>query len=698
MMSPMRKPTLLETSGMIRRTERGTRIVAALAGALLAVSAGHIALNRPGESIVSLSYDMPFMIHRAGGGSDIRIVYLDKLDQEMLDRKPQAGLLDKLAEAGAKAVVYDIIFDTASKDPAVDMEFAAAIRRFRGVDRDGNPVEGSPRRHVFLACGRKTFSRTGIAGEQLIPPTDRLLDAADDFGLVNWDDDAFIIRKISSGTPDEASIIWKTATALGASLGENSRTETRWLNFAGPPPDPADRNASNSFISCGAESVMSGEFNPGLFRGKIVVIGGEPSILGEALGNDLFSTPFHRFQIGKKLPFMSGVEVQANGLANLMQGNWLARTSPGFDRILIIITGMMAGVGFTFMRPALGILSATTAMIACGIAGVLSIHYGRIWFPWSVVAFVQIPLAVVWGIAAHFYAERFFRIKITEEQKALREAFAKYLSPQMLDRMTTQDFSTNLGGEKVHAAIMFTDLEGFTDMCERVRDPARIVEILNDYFQRTTGSIFDHDGVIIKFLGDSIFAAWGVPLAAPDAPAQAARAAWKLFENDKFLVEGVELRTRIGLHFDEVVAGNIGSARHMDFTLIGDAVNLASRLEGLNRMLGTHILMSEAVQSCLDGEFRSRRVGKFRFKGRTQVTVVHELIGPVIEQQEPEWIGKYHLATAALEAGDTPQALVLFNDVIASRGAHGDGPSRFFVNLIESKQFVEGGIVDLKEK
>ncbi len=686
----MQKPILLKSSRMIRRTECNTRIVAALVGTLLAVSAGLIGLNRPGKSIVTLSYDMPFMVHRAGGGSDIRIVYIDKLTQEgRLDRTSQAALLDVLGNAGAKAVLYDIFFKNPS---AVDTELAMAIRRFRGVDQEGKPLQGSPQRHVFLACGRESLGQTGASGNHLVPPNEQLRAAADGFGITSWDDDElYTIRRIPSGTDADEPLISKTAKALGARLDERSSKETRWVNFVGPP-------ASDSFLSCDATSVLAPGFNPQIFRDKVVVIGGKPGILGQALRFDLFLTPFHRFQMGRKLPYMSGVEIQANGLANLMQGNWLERSSPGFDQIFVILTGIMAGVGFTFLRPARGILSATTAIIACGISGVLSIHYGRIWFPWSVVAFVQIPLALVWGVAAHSYVERYFRLKVTAEQMALREAFAKYLSPQMLDRMTTQDFSTHLGGEKVPAAIMFTDLEGFTDMCERVRDPARIVEILNEYFQRTTGSIFDHDGVIIKFLGDSIFAAWGVPLADSHAPAKAARAAWRLFENDKFFVEGVELRTRIGLHFDEVVAGNVGSIRHMDFTLIGDAVNLTSRLESLNKMLGTHILMSEAVQSSLEGEFRSRRVGKFRFKGRTQFTVVHEMIGPIIEHREPEWIGKYHLAIEALEANDTLKAQVLFNDVIASRGKHGDGPSRFFVNLIESKQIPENGVVDLKEK
>ena len=161
---------------MIRRTELGTRVAAALIGAVLAGFVGYAALFRPGASLVFLSYDMPFLIHRPGTADELRIVYLNKLDEEFLDRRPQAALLDKLGEAGAKAVVYDIIFDRKSKDPEIDHGFAAAIRRFRGVDAKGDPIPGMPRRHVMLACGRTTFNVTGAAGEQLIPPTDVLLD------------------------------------------------------------------------------------------------------------------------------------------------------------------------------------------------------------------------------------------------------------------------------------------------------------------------------------------------------------------------------------------------------------------------------------------------------------------------------------------------------------------------------------------
>jgi adenylate cyclase len=235
-------------------------------------------------------------------------------------------------------------------------------------------------------------------------------------------------------------------------------------------------------------------------------------------------------------------------------------------------------------------------------------------------------------------------------------------------------------------------------MCERIRDPQRIVETLNDYFERTTGSIFEHDGVIIKFIGDSIFAAWGAPLADPEAPLKAVRAAWKLFQSDKLVVDGEELKTRIGLHFGEVVAGNIGSTRRVDYTLIGDAVNLASRLEGLNKLFDTHILMSEAIHARLDGEFLTRCVGKFRVKGRQEFTTVHELLGPARQENAPEWIAQYHQALAALEQNDTAAAREFFAAVNAKRIPRGDGPARFFLERLKAGEPIRDGIVEIKEK
>lgn len=680
------------------RAERVSRALAALAGACLVMLAGWLGLQRLGESLASLSYDMPFLIHRAGASDDLRIVYIDELDGASLDRTQQAALLDRLGQTGARAVVYDIMFDQPSKNPEVDRAFAAAMRRFRGLDEAGNPIPGQPRRHVFLACGRTLLQQTGAVGEQLIPPTDALLDAADDFGLVVFKhDESYIVRELIAGSPDEPAMTWKAAAALGAKLDEAGRLQPRWINYAGPPPSAQNPRAIPPFRSCTARNVLDG-VDPGFFRDKIVLVGGKPGIVGVAAGLDLFATPFHRFDRGGNLPLMSGVELQANALTNFLGGNWLRRTSARFDLTLVLVAGLLAGAGFTRLPPLRGFYVALIAVFGLMLAGVLAVHYKHLWFPWSIVAFLQIPLALVWGVGAHFYIERFFRIRLGEEQRRLREAFARYLSPQMLDRLAAEGFTMRIGGDKVPAAMMFTDIEGFTDMCQKVRDPQRIVDTLNDYFERTTGHIFDHDGVVIKFIGDAIFAAWGAPLADPQAPVKAVRAAWRLFISARLLVDGDELRTRIGLHFGEVVAGNIGSPRHVDYTLIGDDVNLAARLESLNKLLGTSILLSDSIHPFLGDEFHTRRVGQFRVKGRQDITVVHELVGPAGGHPPPAWITTFHQALAALDRGDRHQAATLFRATIDARPAGGDGPSRFYLSLLAAEDPLPDGIVEMKEK
>lgn len=684
--------------GLVRRTERATRIATCLVGMAVAVMAGLAALTGVGEPLVRLGYDMPFMVHRAGGADAIRIVYLTELDGQSLDRNPQARLLDRLAAEGARMVVYDLIFDRPSDDPAVDLAFAAAMRRFRGVDEHGEPLPGAVRRHVFLGCARDTSRKTGYAMETLVVPCDVLLDAADDFGLVSFDEDSFMIRRLSTGTPDEPSLAWKAAQAAGASLDEASRMTPRWFNFAGPPPGVSSRDDTVPIESVDAGTVLAGHPMSGFFRDKIVVVGGQPGIVGQQLGKDLFETPFHRFPVGGKLPLMSGVEVQANALANLLNGNWLIRSAEGLDRWMIILCGIVCGGMLSLLKPMRAIIAACALPIAAALVGLLTMHHGRLWIPWSVIAFLQVPVALVWGISANTYLERYFRIKLSVEQLALRTAFSKYLSPQMLERLTTEGFRTRLGGEKVHAAILFTDLEDFTELCARIRNPERIVETLNDYFQRTTASVFEHQGIIVKYIGDAIFAAWGAPIADPNAALHAARAAWKLFQNDKLHIEGRAYRTRIGVHFGEVVAGNIGSEQRIDYTLIGDAVNLASRLEGLNKMLGTHILLSGEAAASATGEFLIRRIGEFIVKGRDEAVAVHEMLGPPVGSEPPEWLAVFEDAVRGMRGGRMDEAARLFQQVDSMRAPDGDGPSKFYLERIRLRTVSDGGVVRLAEK
>lgn len=660
-------------------SEAKIRWVVTLLAIVLCAAAGYVALRRVGQGVVTLSYDLPFLVHRPGGAGDVCMVYLDEKVGDTLDRKVQPALLDKLAAAGARAVVYDLIFESNSADPALDAAFAESMKKFR----TGGGV-------VMLAAGREATQQAGVAMERLIIPNDTLLDAADDYGIVALvHDDRYTVRELIAGTRDEASLTWKTAQKLGAPLDEVKRLDDRWINYTGP---------HDTIPSVSAKNVLEG-VESAFFRGKIVVIGGKPGIVSPKLGEDLFNTPFHRLDRRGNVPQMSGVEVQANMLVNLLRGNWLVRSSENTDVILVLVVALAAGWAFSRLRPFTGFLLAFAGVVLLSLAGVLAVHFANAWFPWSVAALVQLPVALVAGTGAHFYIERHFRVKLDAEQKRLREAFSKYLSPRMLERFTDESFQLDPGGDKTHAAMMFTDIENFTDICQRVRDPLHIVEHLNGYFQRTTDRVFNHDGGVIKYIGDAIFAAWGVPFADEHAAVKSVRAAWELHENAGLKIGGEPLRTRVGLHYGEVVAGNIGSTKHIDYTLIGDAVNLASRIEGLNKALGTSILLSEAVQEHIAGEFCTRRVGQFRVKGRVDTTTVYELLGPAASTELPEWAHCYGAALSAFESGDRARAKDLFEQTNRLRlDAQGDGPSKFFLEHIARNENSTAGVVELREK
>lgn len=674
------------------------RLVASVLGIGLAITVGYLGLGRVGDSVRYLSYDLPYVTFSDTSADEVVIVYLDKLDGEYLDRSQQAALLDELGKAGARAVVYDLIFDRPSEDPSVDEAFAAAMLRFRGVDEDWNPIEGETRRHVFLACGRESYEQAGVIVERLIPPNDQLIGAADDFGIVTFvTGKNFTVRELVTGTPDEPSLTWKAAEVLGGELTEEDRLQPkRWLNYAGPPRRAGVTKQAPAILSLGAAEVMGGV--PSLLRDKIVVVGARPGIVGEELGLDLFSTPFHRLDVKGELPYMSGPEVQANGLLNLLRQNWLIRSSERFDTLLVIFAGVLVGLLFSCVRPLYALILAVMCVAALAASGVISMTQSNVWFPWSVVAFLQVPVSLGWGTGSRYYIERFFRVRISKEQEQLKEAFKKYLSPQMLDKLSEDGFKMKFGGEKVEAAMIFTDLESFTNMCERVGDAERIVEALSDYFERTTTHIFEYDGVVIKFIGDAIFAAWGAPIVDPQSSLNAAKAAWYLSKDDTLAVEGVTLKTRIGVHFGEVVAGNIGSRQRVDYTMIGDPVNVAARLEGLNKMFGTRILISEEIESRLDSEFHTRKVGRFRVKGRREPTAVFELVGPVAEIEKPAWVDPYALGIAALESNNFEEARSRFEEVDRMRGETGDGPSRFYLRLLENGEPISHGVYDMTKK
>ena len=271
----------------------------------------------------------------------------------------------------------------------------------------------------------------------------------------------------------------------------------------------------------------------------------------------------------------------------------------------------------------------------------------------------------------------------------------------MADKIANSDFDLRPGGEIVEATVIFTDLENFTTLSEDL-DPAEVSAILIAYFEQTTRCILEKKGTIIKYVGDAVMAAWGAPIKEPAHASRAAEAACDLRALTEIEVRGRKLRTRIGVNSGKVLAGNLGSSFRFDYTMIGDTTNFASRLESLNKYLGTQILISEAVREQLDGKFNTRSLGEFRVAGKVHSICIHELLGRGdADSAQRAWIEAFEEGLDKFRTGKFSDAADLMSRVCQLRGGS-DGPAEFYLRKIAIVRGQDvknwNGIIELSEK
>ena len=210
-----------------------------------------------------------------------------------------------------------------------------------------------------------------------------------------------------------------------------------------------------------------------------------------------------------------------------------------------------------------------------------------------------------------------------------RQAFERYLSPNIVDKILANPDEIHLGGENQTVTILFSDIRGFTRMSEKM-EPHAVVELLNEYFSEMTDLIFDSGGTLDKYLGDGIMAVYGAPLPKPDDALRATKTAMEMQRalaalNREWENRGQQpLRIGVGVNTGPVTAGNIGSPKHLDYTVIGDAVNLASRL--CSNAAGGQILVSESTYLELNGRIPAQRLEPIRVKGKETPVELHEIL------------------------------------------------------------------------
>ena len=657
------------------------RALIVVLGIVLAICLGLLCLRNFAERLARLSYDLPFAWRSTIDTREVTLVYLDDYAAKQLgqrlddvwDRTLHIQLLDRLTHDGARLVFYDIVFDGAAPDPAVDEAFAAAI------GRNGR---------VVLGAALDVADRVGsVKQERVSAPIRPLRRAALGWGLLAFRpvDSDYGVRQMFLGTSAVAAATWKSAELLEPSAVREPResADKRWINYYGPPDTFASVNI--------AQALQPEGLPPGFFKDKIVMVGGRSVLASQARGLDQFATPYSAWDE----KFTPGLEVHSTILLNLLRREWLVRKSESWEMMLVIAVGLLVG-GFSLLRPGFPVVGAALA-ISLGITAwaFWMMWNQRVWFDWAVPVMVQVPFGLIWSIGSQYLLE-------ARRQKELRKAFGFYLSPEMADKIANSDFDLRPGGKIVEVSVIFTDLENFTTISEKL-DPKEVSEILTTYFGQTTKWILNNRGTIIKYIGDAVFAAWGAPIDEPQHAMRAAEAACDLRRLTELEIRGKKLRTRIGIHSGKVLAGNLGSEYRFDYTMIGDAVNFASRLESLNKYLSTQVLISDAVYQQLGDKFTTRQLGEFRVAGKTDSVKIHELLcRREVENGEPKWIEVFEEGLSVFRAGNFTEARKLMERTREVRGA-ADGPSEFYLRKIaklEANGAVENwtGIVELTEK
>ena len=663
----------------IRQIRHLTRSLTIAVGAVMAIALGLACLRYSfAEPLVRLSFDLPFLWRAPLETHEIVWVYLDEnsakqLNQPLDDiwnRALQARLLDRLTEDKPRLVFYDILFDQA-RDPAADAAFAEAIRK------NGK---------VILGAALDLKERQGVRSENITPPIKLLRKAAAGWGILAFRpvDPDYGVRRMYFGNSVRSTATWEAAKFLGATITRETRDTLgpHWVNYYGP-------RGSFDAVSM-AQALMPNGVPPDFFKDKIVFVGGQFAVGGFMVGRDEFATPYSK----SNHQFTAGTEVHATILLNFLRGDWLTRMAANRETALIVSVGLFAGV-LAFLRPIPATLLAflVSGAIACGAC--LLVWQQRIWFAWLITSAIQIPFGLAWSVSSQYLLE-------SRRRKELRKAFGFYLSPQMADLIADSDFDLQPGGKVVEATVVFTDLENFTTISEDL-DPAEVSALLIAYFEQTTRCILENKGTIIKYVGDAVMAAWGAPIDQPAHAIYATEAACNLRCLAEIQVRGKKLRTRVGVHSGRVLAGNLGSSFRFDYTMIGDTTNFASRLESLNKYLGTQVLISEAVRGQLEGRFITRRLGEFQVAGKTHSVVIHELFCRCdAENGEGAWIEVFEAGLDDFRTGKFASAAELMKRTCDLRG-NSDGPAEFYLRRIaklSEKEKAENwnGIIELSEK
>ncbi|MEK7148881.1 MAG: adenylate/guanylate cyclase domain-containing protein [Patescibacteria group bacterium] len=353
-----------------------------------------------------------------------------------------------------------------------------------------------------------------------------------------------------------------------------------------------------------------------LVKGKIVFLGATAADL-----HDEKPTPLGR---GTEMP---GVEIQANIANMLISGYRLTPLHQAYSNLWILIAALLPALIFIVLRHRT--IQPILINIFFGGVQTLAVVFA---FESGVVAnIIHINGAWILSTSAivayrYFFGER--------ERAQMRKTFSKYVSKDVLEEILKHPEMVKLGGEEKEITVFFSDIRGFTTISEKTT-PKELVRILNEYFTSMSEEVLNHKGVLDKYIGDAIMAFWGAPIEDPDQADNALRASIAMMQKLKILNEKLqkngdpEINIGIGLYTGPAIVGNIGSEMRFDYTIIGDTVNVASRLEGLNKEFKTNIIIGESTKNKLRGAYSFKPLGSVSVKGRKEPLNIYTVDGEI---------------------------------------------------------------------
>jgi adenylate cyclase len=689
-------------------------------------------------------YDLKFRVRGPKPASgQVVIVGIDDDSLKLVGRWPwsredQARLVERLKAAGPRVVILDITFpekqETASirslanlcqeivkrggsKDivalvereqnrASVDRQMAAAIRRgpptilgfffrkvggtSRGLDKADLMapyfVQASTYNVVRLLDAQPSeVPLIGAAGVELnIPEINEAAAGAGYFnmlpdvdGTVRWfpmtvlyGPDFFLPMSLAG----VSQYLGKLTTAITLSqagveevrLGKEiipvDRHGRMLINFLGPP---------GRVPTYSAAALLEGHLPPGALKDKIVLVG------ATAVGiYDLRVTPFSGIS--------PGVEIQATVMDNLLQKSFIRLPPFHLPIMLLILLGLGVLLGVVLPRLSAAWSFVFTLLLLEGYTMGNYLLFSRL----GIQLELFYPLTEIVGVYLGITMQRFLAEE--RERVRIRKAFESYVAPTVVQQMLKHPEALRLGGERRVITLLFTDIRGFTTMSENL-NPEALVNLLHEFLNPMSNIIINQGGTIDKYMGDAIMALFGAPLEQPDHASKACRAALEMKDtlealNRQWEEEGrPPLKIGVGVNSGPVAVGNMGSDRLFDYTAIGDNVNLASRLEGLNKYYGTNILISQATAEALENGFILRDVDRVQVKGKAQAAGIFELLGEGPASPEiARFLAAYHQGLADYRQQRWAESLAGFEEALKLHS--GDAATKRYLALARRYQ------------